>query len=146
MTVRVLSWLPGSQLHSPASHHPPDGSLSSRLCDPLSWIRTIGPLLLCLQISWICPLLQDTGTVPCWLLSSSWRASQSMQTHSCNINIWAPHAIINLQATSCALLSGTHSYNYTLKLGHCLGLLCFQYELFRYSSFWPQPPIFLGYF
>lgn len=59
----ILSWLPGSQLHSPASPHPQDGSLSSRLCEPSVPLKfTLSRLSYSLQISWICPLLQEVGT------------------------------------------------------------------------------------
>lgn len=119
----ILSWLPGSQHHSPASHHPWNGGLSGRLCKPSAlwkFMPSASPSLH-LPISWICSLFQEVGTgskPTSTIILENFKAHADNTHRACarthTLPTPSPQSINQSPGTSLARLSGTHPCSYIL--------------------------------
>lgn len=143
-TVRVfcLGCLVASSTHQP--HLTPKMEVSLVGCvNPLSLWNSRYPAspTLC-RSPGSAPFFKRLAPVPRLCLPSYWRPSKSTQ----NLSQYLRPPCINQSPGNLPCTPLRHSPLYLhSKLSHCLELLCFQYELFRHSSFWPQSPILLGY-
>lgn len=107
----IGSGLPSSQPHSPASHPPPTGSLSSGLCDP-SDIRAIQPLppFVCTSPG-PAPFFKGLAPATSQPQPSPWRTAKSMQMPS---QALSPAHLHQSPWSLPRTLPGSSPHNYTL--------------------------------